>query len=77
MNFPLEYPLFEFLYWMINTAGLGGLIAIVLGGGSLTAYLLTLRWVKRGAEAEEVQTYAYPTPALLDHEKEETRKNRG
>ena len=70
MSFPLEYPIFEFLYWLINTAGLGGLIALVLGAGSLTAYFLILRWIRRGAEADEIQTYAYPTHALLEHDNE-------
>lgn len=70
MNFPMEYPVFRFLYWLINTAGLGGIIAIVLGAGSAISYLLTLRWIKRGAEANEPETYAYPTPALLGHESE-------
>lgn len=68
--FPLEYPLFRFFYWLINTAGVGGLTAILLGAGSLTAYLLTLRWITRGAEADEVQTYAYPTHTLLEHDQE-------
>lgn len=68
MGFPLEYPIFEFLYWLINTAGLGGLAAILLGVGSLTAYLLTLRWIMRGAEADEIHTYTYPTHTLLEHD---------
>lgn len=70
MRFPLEYPIFEFLYWLINTAGLGGIIALVLGAGSMAAYYLTLRWIRQGAEANEIQTYAYPTHTLLEHEKE-------
>ncbi|MDX1688150.1 MAG: hypothetical protein R3248_09230 [Candidatus Promineifilaceae bacterium] len=68
--FPSEFPLFRFMYWLINTAGLGGIAALVLGGGSLTAYFLTLRWIIRGGEADEVQTYTYPTHTLLEHDEE-------
>lgn len=70
MNFPLEYPLFRSLYWLINTAGVGGLVAISLGLASSFSALLALRWIKRGAEADEKETFAYPTPTLLGHEHE-------
>lgn len=70
MNFPMEYPLFRWLYWLINSVGVGGLTALILGIGSALAYLLTLRWIKEGAEADEFETYTYPTPALLGHEGE-------
>lgn len=70
MNFPLEYPLLRLLYWLIDTVGVGGVTALVLGGGSAVAYLLTLRWIKNGAEVQEPETYTYPTPALLEHERE-------
>ena len=67
MNFPLEYTLFSFFYWLVNTAGVGGVLVGLLGGGSLLAYFLTLRWISRGANVEEKEVYAYPTPALLGH----------
>lgn len=67
MNFP-ESPLFEFLYWLINTPPIGGIVVGLVGGGSLLAYGLTLRWIARGREADEQETYAYPTPALHKHE---------
>lgn len=67
MNFPLEYPIFRFFYQLINTAGLGGIIAVLLGVGSISASLLTLRWIKRGANVDERETYTYPTPALHRH----------
>lgn len=70
MNFPLEYPIFRFLYWLINTAGLGGIVALILGLGSSLSALLTLRWIRRGAEANEPETYTYPTPTLLGHDHE-------
>lgn len=68
MNFPMEYPLFQFLYWLINTPGNGGITVLLVGGGSLTAYFLALRWISRGAEADEAEVYTFPTPSLLEHD---------
>jgi hypothetical protein len=64
MNFPLEYPIFRFFYWLVNTPGLGGIAVSFVGGGSMLACALTLRWIRKGAMADEVESYAYPTPAL-------------
>ena len=65
MNFPMEYPLFQFLYALLNTPGLGGVLVVIMGGGSILAYSLTLRWIAQGGQASETETYAYPTPGLL------------
>lgn len=70
MNFPMEYPFFRFLYWLVNTAGVGGIIAALAGGGAVLAYGLVLQWIRQGAEVEERETYTYPTPALHDHGRE-------
>jgi len=67
LNFPLENPIFQFLYWLVNTAGLGGLVVGLIAVISVGAYGSALRWIARGAQAEEPETYAYPTPALHDH----------
>ena len=67
MNFP-DTTLTEFLYWLINTPTVGGIAVAIVGGGSVLAYGLTLRWIVRGGEADERETYAYPTPALHGHE---------
>lgn len=64
MNFPMQYPLFQFFYWLVNTAGLGGIVVAMVGGGSVLAYFLTLRWIARGGQTDDPETYAYPTPAL-------------
>ena len=64
MNFPLDYPIFRFFYWLVNTPGVGGIVAGLVGGGSVLAYALTLRWIHAGAQAGDGDTYAYPTPAL-------------
>ena len=68
MNFPMQYPLFQFFYWLVNTAGLGGVGVALVGGGSMLAYVLTLRWIARGGQTDERETYPYPTPALHNHE---------
>lgn len=64
MNFPMQYPIFQFLYWLLNTSGLGGAAVMILGGGSLVTYLLILYWIREGAQADEADVYAYPTPGL-------------
>lgn len=67
MNFPLENPIFQFFYWLVNTAGLGGLTVGLIVLISVGAYGGALRWITRGAEADEPEEYAYPTPALHEH----------
>jgi hypothetical protein len=71
MNFPLDYPLFRLVYWLVDTAGIGGIIALLVGGGSLTIYLLTLRWIAKGGDVDDPETYVFPTSTLLDHDKAE------
>lgn len=70
MNFPMEYPIFQFFYWLVNTAGVGGIVVGLIGGGSLLAYALTLNWIAQGAQADETETYPYPTPALHEGHEE-------
>jgi hypothetical protein len=67
MLFPNE-PIFNFLYALMNTPGVGGLAVLLVGAGSVLAYGLALRWIKQGAQAREPEVYAYPTPALHDHD---------
>lgn len=67
MNFPMQYPLFQFFYWLVNTAGLGGIAVTIVGGGSVLAYFLTLRWIAQGKNADDAEVYSYPTPALHRH----------
>ena len=69
MNFP-DNPLFRLLYWIINTPGIGGITVLLVGGGSVTMYLLTLRWISRGSQADEPDVYTFPTSTLLGHESE-------
>lgn len=67
MNVP-QPPLIDFLYWLINTPAMGGIAVGLVAGGSILAYGLALRWIAMGSEANEREIYAYPTPALLEHE---------
>ncbi len=70
MNFPLEYPVFQFLFWFVNTAGVGGVVVALVGLGSLLSYLLVLRWISLAKQEDDASTYTYPTPALHPHEEE-------
>ena len=63
MNFP-ESSFFDWLYILIDTPGVGSIIAVLLAVIILFAVAVTLRWIVRGADADEPEEYAYPTPAL-------------
>jgi len=67
MRFP-ENALLEFVYWLINTPGLGGIVVGLLGVTILTIVSLTLRWIVKGGEADEKEEYVYPTSTLLGHD---------
>jgi hypothetical protein len=67
MNFPLENPIFRLLYWFVNTPGVGGLGVGFIIVACLGSFAVALRWIARGAQADEPASYAYPTSALHDH----------
>lgn len=67
MNFPMDNPIFQFFYWLVNTPGLGGIVVGMIVTFSIGIYVGALYWIARGAQAEESETYAYPTPTLLEH----------
>jgi hypothetical protein len=67
MNFPLDNPIYHFLYWLVNTPGLGGLGVGFIIVACLSSFAAALRWIARGAQADEPTTYAYPTSAFHDH----------
>lgn len=67
MNFPLNYPFFQLLYWLVDTVGVGGAVVFLVSGGSVLAYGLTLYWIHRGGQDDDPETYTYPTPTLLGH----------
>jgi len=66
MNFP-NTQFFQFLYWLINTPGIGGVMVGLLTVSIFTLIGLTLHWIARGAQTDEPETFAYPTPALHRH----------
>ncbi|RME45441.1 MAG: hypothetical protein D6791_10755 [Chloroflexi bacterium] len=67
MNFPLENPFYQFVYHVMNTAGIGGLIVGVEALLIMVTVFFGLRHIAVGARADEPETYAYPTPALHHH----------
>ena len=70
MNFP-DNAFFVFLYWLINTPGLGGIIISMLGAGIVLTVGITLRWIAQAGSLEsEPEEYAYPTTAFHSHEPE-------
>jgi hypothetical protein len=64
MNFPIDEPIFQFFYWLVNTPGLGGIVVGTIIAISLAIYAGALLWIARGARSDEMETYAYPTPSL-------------
>ena len=64
MNFPLGNPIYAFLYWFVNTPGVGGLGVVALLVTSLGCFAGALRWIARGAQVDEPVAYAFPTSAF-------------
>jgi hypothetical protein len=71
MNFP-ETALISFLYAVINTPAVGGIVVGILTGGIVLTVGITLRWIILGGQTDELEVYAYPTSALHSHGNEET-----
>jgi uncharacterized integral membrane protein len=67
MNFPLDNPAFNFLFWLANTPGLGGIALGAVVGGCALVFAGALRWIVRGARADETAEFPYPTAALHKH----------
>lgn len=67
MNFPLDNPVFQFFYWLMNTPGVGGVFVLLIVASSILIYARTLFWIARGGQADESETYAYPTSTLHPH----------
>lgn len=59
MNFPLEQPLFQFFYWLVNTAGVGSAVVGLLIGSTVVSFGLTLRWI---ASAKNAVQESLPFP---------------
>ncbi len=70
MNFPMEYPIFQFFYWLVNTPSIGGFVVGILATSILLGYGSVLRWIAQGAESKESETYLYPTSGLHEEHPE-------
>jgi len=62
MNFPLEYPIFQFFYWLVNTPGVGGMLVIIIGGVCTAGAFFILRWIALAAKIGESETSSFPSP---------------
>jgi hypothetical protein len=67
MSFEPGGQVFNTIYWLFNTPGIGGLAVVALIGGCLAVCGAALRWIAAGAAADDPATYAYPTSALFHH----------
>lgn len=57
----------RFLYWLVNTPGLGGVAVVAIVISCLGSFVLALRWIAAGSKVGDSDTYAYPTSSLLHH----------
>ncbi len=64
MNWPMDVPFFQLVYFLVNTAGIGGIAVGLIASASLISYYLTLRGIIGAGDEAESEEYAYPTPAL-------------
>ncbi len=67
MHFPLDSPIFQFFFWLVDSPGIGSLFVGLIIVVWVSAAGSALRWIARGGQADEPETYAYPTPALHEH----------
>jgi hypothetical protein len=65
-HFP-ENPFVLFIYWLLNTPGVGAVFVALLGGALVLTFALVLRWIIDGGKASENAVYVYPTEALHHH----------
>jgi len=59
MNFPMDKPLFQFFYWLVNTPGMGSVAIALLVGAAVTIFFLTLRWIV-SAKNESEEALPFP-----------------
>lgn len=52
MNFPFESPLFQLVYWLINTPGVGAVMIGLIVGAALVSFSLSLRKISAAAESD-------------------------
>lgn len=61
MNFPMDNPLFQFAYWVVNTPMVGGIVVSGIGVAAIVVYALTLRWILSGPADPREEVSAYPS----------------
>ena len=67
MNFPMDYPIYGFFYWLVNTPSVGGFFVGILATSILLLFGYVVRWISLGGQAKETETFTYPTSALHEH----------
>ncbi len=67
MNFPMDNPFFQFVFWVLNSPGVGGIAVGLIVLISVSIYTSTIVWIARGAQANKPEIYTYPTSTLLEH----------
>jgi hypothetical protein len=60
MNFPMQYPIFQFFYWLVNTPGVGGIIVMLIGAICTGGAFFLLRWIAQAAKVGGNETYSFP-----------------
>lgn len=60
MNFPMESPVFQFIYWALNTPGVAAVIVLGILLGAVSTFGLTLRWIAT-AKNELEKSHPYPS----------------
>lgn len=68
MDLPFDSPIIEFIYWFINTGGVGGITVMMLGAGLVLSFGSVLLWISNGNKSPDNETFTYPTPTLFHHE---------
>lgn len=59
MNFPLDQPLFQFFYWLVNTPGVGAGVVGLLVVSAVASFGWTLRWIASAKSAEQ-ESHPFP-----------------
>jgi hypothetical protein len=59
MNIPIDSPYFQFLYWVINTPGIGSVIIWLVILSALAIYGMFLRQIHM-ARGKGEDSYPYP-----------------
>ncbi len=68
MNFSLQYPIFQFFHWLVNTPSVGGILVSLVGGACTTGAFLLLRWISLAAKNGTSETFSFPDFSA-EHEK--------